>query len=73
MSIRLSDEQKTELKELLPADAERLLEAGDAMQILDALDYLYLDLLDENQEPTNASRKCERLRDHIHWANYHED
>lgn len=72
MSMILSDKQKTELMELLPADAERLIETGDTMQILDALDDLYLDLLDENQEPTNASRRCERLRDHIHWDNYHK-
>ena len=73
MSIRLSDKQKMELKKLLPADADRLIEACDVRQILDALDYLYPDLLDDDQEPTNASRECERLRDCIHWDNYHKD
>lgn len=73
MNMKITPEQVEELNRLLPSDAERLLEQGDAMSILDALDDLYLDLLDKDFEPTEAARACERLRDHIHWANFHKE
>lgn len=69
--MRLSQEQREQLMSELPNEAERLIAADDVNDILDALDDLYLDLLDENQEPTEDSRRVERLRDTIHWDNYH--
>ena len=71
--MKMSKAQKEKLLAELPLEAENLIAAGDVDAILDALDDLYLDLLDENQEPTTDSRRVERLRDEIHWDNYHKD
>lgn len=69
----ITEQQAQLLKRLLPDEADELLAADDAMAILDVLDELYITLLDDNYEPTDASRECERLRDHIHWNNFHVD
>ena len=69
----ITEQQAQLLKRLLPGEADELLAADDAMAILDVLDELYITLLDDNDEPTDASRECERLRDHIHWNNFHVD
>lgn len=69
--MEITEEQIELLKKLLPDKAEELLEQGDAMAILDELDILNLCLLDENDDPTDASTECERLRDTIHWNNFH--
>lgn len=69
----ISKEQKTMIADLLPAEHERLLAKGDVSAILDALDDLYLELLDDEQEPTPESDKCEALRDSIHFSNFHKD
>lgn len=71
--MKLSQEQREQLRSELPNEAEKLIAANNVNDILDALDDLYLDLLDENQEPTEDSRRVERLRDAIHWDNYHKD
>lgn len=73
MNMKITLEQAEKLRKLFPQEAEHLLEQGDAMKVLDALDDLYLDLLDDAFEPTEAARECERLRDHIHWANFHKE
>lgn len=69
----ISKEQKTMLAEFLPSEYERLLSKGDVSAVLDALDDLYLELLDDEQEPTHESDKCEALRDSIHFSNFHKD
>lgn len=69
----ITKQQVQLLKHLIPDEAEKLLASDDAMAVLDALDDLYITLLDADDEPTQASRECERLRDHIHWNNFHRD
>ena len=71
--MKLTQEQCEQLMKELPNEADELIAANDVNGILDALDDLYLDLLDENQEQTEDSRRVERLRDAIHWDNYHKD
>ena len=71
--MNITEQQIQGLRKILPNEADRLLASGDAMAILDALDDLYLTLLDSNDEPTKASRECESLRDHIHWNNFHKE
>ena len=71
--MNITVQQAQELKRLLPDEADTLLASNDAMDILDALDDLYIELLDDDYELTDASRKCERLRDQIHWNNFHKD
>ena len=68
---KLSEEQKTALRKWMPTQAETLIPSDDVNDALDALDDLYLDLLDSNQEPTPESREVEGLRDSIHWDNTH--
>ena len=50
-----------------------MIASNDAMAILDALDDVYIMQLDLNDEPTAAGRECEKLRDEIHWDNFHKD
>ena len=69
----ITEQQAQALRKLLPDEADVLLASNDAMSILDALDDLYITLLDSNDEPTAASSACERLRDQIHWNNFHKD
>lgn len=69
--MKITQTQEDELKRLLPEQYAQLIASKDVNAILDALDNLYLDLLDDDQEPTEASRRCEKLRDEIHWDNYH--
>ena len=69
--MHLTDIQIKELEEFFPDTYTQFIEDGDVDALLDALDDLYLSLLDEEYEPTVASRKCERLRDEIHWNHYH--
>ena len=69
----ITEQQAQALRKILPDEADVLLASNDAMSILDALDDLYIKLLDSNDEPTAASRACERLRDQIHWNNFHKD
>lgn len=73
IDMNITEQQAQALKRILPAEADALLASNDAMSILDALDDLYIMLLDENDEQTDASRECERLRDVIHWNNFHKD
>ena len=63
--------QVQQLKRIIPNEADALIASNDAMSVLDALDDLYITLLDANDEPTEASRECEKLRDQIHWNNFH--
>ena len=51
--------------------AGTLISSDDVNDVLDALDELYLDLLDIDQEPTPESREVETRRDCIHWDNTH--
>ncbi len=67
----ITQEQSKRIRQLFPDRADALLVSDDVNDILDALDDLYLDLLDEDQEPTDESREVEHLRDHIHWNNTH--
>lgn len=67
----ITQAQAKEIHRLFPDSADALLASNDVNDILDALDDLYLDLLDEDQEPTDESREVEHLRDHIHWSNTH--
>lgn len=69
----ITAQQAQQLKRLLPDESEALLASDDAMDILDALDDLYIELLDDDYEQTDASRECERLRDQIHWNNFHKE
>ena len=69
----ITQEQKSILKRLLPDDFETIIAKDDVFELLDALDDLYLELLDEDQEPTAESEECERLRDAIHFQNVHKD
>lgn len=69
----ITEQQIRLLRRLLHDEADALLASNDAMKILDALDELYITLLDEEFEPTEASRECERLRDQIHWGNFHRE
>lgn len=70
--MKLSQEQCERLMIELPEIAESLIANNCVNDILDALDDLYLDLLDENQEQTEDSRRVESLRDEIHWDHYHK-
>lgn len=67
----ITAKQKLDIERLFPDSHTRLLEGNDLFAILDALDDLYLDLLDEDQEPTPESDECEELRDAIHFQNMH--
>lgn len=67
----ITEQQERALKKIIPDEAEKLLASNDAMAILDALDDAYIMLLDSNDEQTDASRECEKLRDEIHWNNFH--
>ena len=69
----ITEQQIQSLRKILPDTADELLASNDAMLILDALDDLYITLLDSDDEPTAAGRVCERLRDQIHWNNFHKD
>ena len=69
----ITEQQIQSLRKILPDTADELLASNDAMLILDALDDLYITLLDPDDEPTAASGACERLRDQIHWNNFHKD
>jgi len=71
--MKITEEQKAQLKKILPEQYDALIANDDANAILDALDDRYLDLLDKDQEPTDAAWECERLRDYIYWDNFHED
>ena len=71
--MNITVRQAQELKRLLPGEADALLVSNDAMSILDALDDLYIELLGDDYEQTDASRECERLRDQIHWNNFHRN
>ncbi len=66
----ITEQQAQALRKILPDEADELLASNDAMSILDALDDLYITLLDSNDKPTAAGRTCERLRDQIHWSNF---
>ena len=66
--MNITEQQAQALKHILPEEADTLLAADDTMRILDALDDLYITLLDDNDEQTD---ECERLRDQIHWDNFH--
>lgn len=68
----ITHEQRSVLERLLP-DAEAIIVKDDLLAILDALDDLYLELLDDDQEPTKESEECERIRDAIHFQNTHKD
>lgn len=67
----ITEQQARSLKKIVPNEADKLLASNDAMAILDALDDAYIMLLDANDEQTAASRECEKLRDEIHWNNFH--
>lgn len=69
--MNITEQQAQALKHILPEEADALLATDDTMRILDALDDLYITLLDDNDEQTDESRECERLRDQIHWDNFH--
>ena len=69
----ITKEQRSILERLLPDDFEAIIEKDDMIVLLDALDDLYLELLDDDQEPTKESDECERLRDAIHFQNTHKD
>ena len=71
--MNITVQQVQALKRLLPDEADTLLASNDAMSILDALDNLYIELLDDAYEQTDASCECERLRDQIHWSNFHKN
>lgn len=71
--MRITESQIQLLKKIIPNEADELLAADNAMAILDALDDLYITLLDADDEPTEASRECEHLRDQIHWNNFHKE
>ena len=66
--MNITEQQAQALKHILPEEADTLLAADDTMRILDALDDLYITLLDDNDEQTDESQ---RLRDQIHWDNFH--
>ena len=68
---KLSEEQKIALRKWMSTEAETLISSDDVNDVLDALDELYLDLLDIDQEPTPESREVETRRDCIHWDNTH--
>ena len=71
--MNITVQQVQALKRLLPDEADTLLASNDAMSILDALDDLYIELLDDAYEQTDASCECERLRDQIHLSNFHKN
>ena len=71
--MNITVQQVQALKRLLPDEADTLLASNDAMSILDALDDLYIELLDDAYEQTDASCECEMLRDQIHWSNFHKN
>ena len=68
---KLSEEQKIALRKWMSTEAGTLISSDDVNDVLDALDELYLDLLDIDQEPTPESREVETRRDCIHWDNTH--
>ena len=68
---KLSEEQKIALRKWMSTEAGTLISSDDVNDVLDALDELYLDLLDIDQEPTPESREVEPRRDCIHWDNTH--
>ena len=72
-TIYITERQAQSLRKIIPDEAERLIASNDAMAILDALDDVYIMQLDLNDEPTAAGRECEKLRDEIHWDNFHKD
>ena len=67
----INDKQAKAVRKWLPERADALLQSEDVNDLLEALDDVYLDLLDYNQDPTPESDEVERLRDHIHWDNTH--
>lgn len=69
----ITQEQRSVLRRLLPDNFETIIEKDDVFVLLDALDDLYLELLDDGQEPTKESEECERIRDTIHFQNTHKD
>ncbi len=69
----ITEQQAQSLRRIIPNEADKLLASSDAMTILDALDDAYITLLDSNDEQTTASRECEKLRDEIHWNNFHKE
>ena len=71
--IKLSDKQKAGLLKWLPDKAEKLIETEDVNGIILELDFLSIDLMTADYEPTDASREVERLMDSIAWDNTHDE
>ena len=70
--IKLNEQQKAGLLKWLPEKAEKLIEAEDVNGIITELDFLSIDLMTADYEPTDASREVERLMDSIAWDNTHD-
>lgn len=68
MAIRLTSREEHRLRELLPDQADMLIQAENIVYELDGIVY---SLLDKNQEPTDESRAVERLMDDINWRLFH--
>lgn len=68
--LYLTATEEVRLRELLPEEADRLITSND---IIGELDSIVVSLFDDNDEPTDNSRKVERLMDDINWRLFHPD
>ncbi len=67
----ITNEQYSELLEILPDDAESLVAAQDVNALLEALHIETVASFDDDDEPTERSDRVERLMDAIYWQNTH--
>lgn len=67
--MNITEAQKLELRKLLPNVADSLIASGNINDILDELHDASVDAFDGDDEPTDESRRIERLLDDIYWQN----
>ena len=68
--MRISPKQENELRRLAPERADKLIKDGNWDEIHFIFEEAVLNNLDENSEPTEESRRIERIMDSFHWYNY---
>lgn len=67
----ITSEQYSELLEILPDDAQLLVDAQDVNALLESLHIEIVASFDDDDEPTERSDRIERLMDAIYWQNTH--
>ena len=71
--IKLTESQRDGLHKWLPDKADSLIMDEDVNGILQALNFLSIDLMTKDYETTEDSREVERLMDSIAWDNTHDE